>query len=194
MPFGALYPDEGSSYWQISNNVVDLSKQPRWYYGGSSMLSRWTHMHVPTINNIFFSNNYSTTSNNYNRGTNISYQTPKVYANANWPAEALDIIDRAGIQPKYEDNFPERLEELYNAGTVTTFVGREVQLNITPTTSKAKYYNPAKFDSYAMIQNDGILECRNGKIYASAKGITEVNLTAVENNMIKEYTLKVVVN
>ncbi len=193
-PFGALYPDEGSSYWEISNNVVDLSKQPIWYYGGGSARSRWTHIHKPSINHIYYNNNYSTTGNMQNSGTSISYQPPKIYAQANWPDEALQIIDRSGIQPQFEDCFSERLEEFYDSGNISTYVGGEIRLNVTPTTSKAKFYNSAKFDSYAQIKNDGILAFRNGKIYAMEKGETEVTITAVENNLIREHTVKVIVN
>ena len=129
-----------------------------------------------------------------NSGTSISYQPPKIYATANWPDEALQIIDRSGIQPQFEDCFSERLEEFYDSGNISTYVGGEIRLNVTPTTSKAKFYNSAKFDSYAQIKNDGILAFRNGKIYAMEKGETEVTITAVENNLIREHTVKVIVN
>lgn len=194
MPFGALYPDEGSSYWEISNNVVDLSKQPVWYPDGNPIASRWTHIHINTINHIVYGTNYSTTSNHENSGTDISYQAPQVYRDANWPTAALDIIERSGIEPEYEDNFPKRLEEFYDSGEIAVHAGDEVPLYVTPTTSKGKYYNADKFDCYASISDDGVLEVRDGKIYALEKGVTEIKLTAVENNMIKEHTLKIVVN
>ena len=194
-PFGALYPDQGSSYWQISDNVVDLSEQLYWTYGAknqSRMESRWTHIHMNTISHIYFGKNYSTTYNYLNRGTAINYRAPQKCDNTNWPAEAKTIIAKSGIQPAYTDNFIHALEE-FGGNSTTVKRNNKLLLDVVPLTSKAKYYNTDKFICYATIADDGILEIQDGDIYAIREGETTVELTAVENGRLIKHSVLITV-
>ncbi len=194
-PFGALYPDQGSSYWQISDNVVDLADQKTWIYGAqnqSSMESRWTHIHMNTINHIYYGKNYSTTYNYLNRGTAISYKAPQRYEFANWPPEAKEIIAKSGIQPEYADGFIYGLEAFDGTDT-SVKKNSKLVLEVAPLTSKEKYYNPDKFICYASVSDDGILEIREDGIYATQSGKTTVVLTALENGNLIKHSVTVTV-
>jgi hypothetical protein len=82
-----LYPDEGSSYWHIYGNVVNFAA------GGN-----WVGMWTPTINNITIGpDNYSSTTNVNNNGTDISYTAPAIVTNGAWPAAAQTIMNAAGL-------------------------------------------------------------------------------------------------
>jgi hypothetical protein len=82
-----LYQDEGSSYWHTYGNVVNFA-------AGGSWIGMWT----PTINNIAIGpDNYSSTTNVNNNGTEISYTAPTVVTNGAWPAGAQAIMNAAGL-------------------------------------------------------------------------------------------------
>lgn len=82
-----LYQDEGSSYWHTYGNVVNFA-------GGATWIGMWT----PTINNITIGpDNYSTTTNVNNNGTDISYTAPTIISGGAWPAAAQAIMNAAGL-------------------------------------------------------------------------------------------------
>ncbi|MGF1777424.1 right-handed parallel beta-helix repeat-containing protein [Vibrio nomapromontoriensis] len=96
--FGSLYFDEGTQHYSASNNVIENSP-------------RWLHIWTSTISDIDVSNTYTTTSTQTNNGSNISISNTHYHPNANWPEEALAIIENAGLEPEYSDlnNDPDAL-------------------------------------------------------------------------------------
>ncbi|UVI32000.1 discoidin domain-containing protein [Paenibacillus spongiae] len=90
---GALYPDEGSSWYDITDNVVNNS-------------SRYLLIWKNTIHDINVNNTYTTTSNYRNDGTNTKVTNTTVVSNGNWPPAALAIMDGAGIEAGYQDIIP----------------------------------------------------------------------------------------
>jgi len=83
---GGGYPDEGSSWWQIQNNVWNIT----------SGAAAWTYIWTPTVNNITFGTNYSNVSGATNNGTNIHFTQAVIVSNGQWPAAAQSIIANAG--------------------------------------------------------------------------------------------------
>ncbi|MBQ4087462.1 MAG: carbohydrate binding domain-containing protein, partial [Clostridia bacterium] len=104
--YGGIYPDEGSTGWRISDNVVDTHNYPV-YYGteNSTADAIWLHIWTTSIMNIWFGKNYSTTSAYKENGKDIEYVPPEVYSDAQWPDEALKIINDAGIEKEYRNRF-----------------------------------------------------------------------------------------
>ncbi|HEU5427099.1 MAG TPA: RICIN domain-containing protein [Actinocrinis sp.] len=86
---GGVYPDEGSSWWQIQNNVWNLTS------GDTS----WTYIWTPTVNNITYGTNYSDVGGYTNNGTNVHFVQATVVGNGQWPAAAQSIIANAGAAP-----------------------------------------------------------------------------------------------
>jgi hypothetical protein len=86
---GAIYPDEGSTDWDINNNVV--ASVPQWLF-------IWT----PSIQNLTIHDNYSDTSNFTDAGTNITLSNNTVVTDGNWPAVAMYIMKHAGIEAGYQ--------------------------------------------------------------------------------------------
>lgn len=72
---GGVYPDEGSSWWQIQNNVWDITQGP----------ADWTYIWTPTVNNITFGTNYSNVAGYTNNGTNIHFTQATIVSNGQWP-------------------------------------------------------------------------------------------------------------
>ncbi len=83
---GGVYPDEGSSWWQIQNNVWNITSGP----------ASWTYIWTPTVNNITFGTNYSNVGGYTNNGTNVHFTQATVVSNGQWPAAAQSIIANAG--------------------------------------------------------------------------------------------------
>jgi hypothetical protein len=87
---GAIYPDEGSTNWDINNNVMALVPQ-------------WLFIWTPSIQNLTIHDNYSDTSNITDAGTNITLSNNTVVTyGGNWPAAALYIMKHAGIEAMYQ--------------------------------------------------------------------------------------------
>ncbi len=83
---GGVYPDEGSSWWQIQNNVWDITQGP----------ADWTYIWTPTVNNITFGTNYSNVGGYTNNGTNVHFTQATIVSNGQWPPAAQSIIAAAG--------------------------------------------------------------------------------------------------
>lgn len=91
---GAIYPDQGTSFYTISNNIVENITPD----------SRWMYIWNPLAHDLTIDDNYTTNSNVHNNGgANITITNTHYYPNANWPQDALDIIDDAGLEPAYQD-------------------------------------------------------------------------------------------
>jgi hypothetical protein len=87
-----LYLDEGSSYWNVYDNVASL--------GASDFTSPWGTEEYIDVGPI----NYSDTS----KWSNTAYQTnvtaPVVVTDGNWPDAAKTIMGTAGLEPSYSSN------------------------------------------------------------------------------------------
>lgn len=81
---GAIYPDQGSRYWSINNNVVE------------DVNYTWLYIWEASIQNITASGNWSTTGATRNSGTSNSIDLPIVFnPDVTIPEGALNVIDRA---------------------------------------------------------------------------------------------------
>ncbi len=111
--YGAIYPDEGSTGWKISDNVADMHNYPT-HYGteNNTATALWLHIWNPSIHNMWIGKNYSTTSAYREDGTDIEYVAPELYPEAQWPEEALEIIEESGIEKEYQNRFDFKLQTI----------------------------------------------------------------------------------
>lgn len=87
-----VYPDEGSAYMTIRNNVIDMAEISN--YGGAVRdINMWTH----TVKDNFAHSNYVTYTNIRNDGTNCIVDTPVVFENAVKPTAVEKIIAESAI-------------------------------------------------------------------------------------------------
>jgi len=110
-----IYPDEGSTSWYVRDNVIDTSRVK--FLENNLMTkqekSPWAvHMHASTIMWMTFENNYSTADYAYNYGwmnmkeSNIEPMRKLEPCDwENWPEEAKNIMESAGIEEEYKKNF-----------------------------------------------------------------------------------------
>ena len=82
-----IYPDEGSAYITIRNNVIDMA-DIKDYGGAVRDLNLWTS----TVIDNHAHDNYTTYTNVRNDGTNCLVDAPYVYVRGNEPAAAKRVI------------------------------------------------------------------------------------------------------
>ncbi|GMI03016.1 hypothetical protein TrLO_g8877 [Triparma laevis f. longispina] len=89
---GAYYPDQSSAYWTISNNV----------FSNASFCSddcEWLHVWQDSIHDIDIVNSYVDTTTYENNGIDVTMEnTVVVEEGQDWPQEAKDIMDNAGVR------------------------------------------------------------------------------------------------
>jgi hypothetical protein len=93
----SIYPDDGSAYWTISNNVLDprdnrdipVRKQRPWLF-------LWT----PRIHDLKVDNNYTTVTNITANATNTL--VTNTHFEPRLSTAAQDIADTAGLEPAYK--------------------------------------------------------------------------------------------
>lgn len=81
--FGALYPDEGSSYMN-------------WYHNVARDVPAWLHMWTPSIQWDTIENNYHNNTAENLKGSNCTIRNNVLVNSANWPARARAIMKNAG--------------------------------------------------------------------------------------------------
>ena len=86
-----LYADDGSAFWTISRNVLDPQPKGKWLF-------LWT----PRIHDLQIENNFTTTTNSQNNGTNC-VPVNTVVMEKTFTREARKIADAAGLEKNYRD-------------------------------------------------------------------------------------------
>ena len=93
-----IYPDDGSAYWTITQNVLDprdMRDIPTRKDG------QWLFVWTPRIHDLKIEDNYTTVANNRNEGTNC---TPTgTHLEMQFSPAARAIIAAAGLEPAYKD-------------------------------------------------------------------------------------------
>lgn len=111
--YGAAYPDEGSTYWEITGNVIDLKElNGVWPRKNNAMAPRWLHIHINTIKNNYIHDNYATTGEYLLNSPENDFEQAQIYEDAEWPEEAQRIMDEAGLEPEYLDVYPDSIQRL----------------------------------------------------------------------------------
>ncbi|HBL82239.1 MAG TPA: hypothetical protein DD391_06520 [Clostridiales bacterium] len=184
--YGALYTDEGSAFWSLTKNVIDLSPNPVWRGSGSTVLEpRWLHVHTSSIHDNTYSQNYATTTNDLMRGTNCVYEPAILISEGHLPEEALDIINRSGITAGYRQNFKYGLQRVENVESLTLTTGESVLNNPVCFTVKNAFYTVNGLEMYARSSNEQVATVENNVITARALGTAEITYYFIEQGILK---------
>ena len=97
-----IYPDDGSAYWHIHDNVI-LNKEPE----SDDQKGLWLHIWVDRCHDMTIENNFVKSGNIRNEGTDIKLINNVVEPNApKWSKQAQAVIDNSGLEPAYRDIIP----------------------------------------------------------------------------------------
>ncbi len=98
-----IYPDDGSAYWNIHDNVI-LNRQ---HIESRQHKGLWLHIWTERCHDITINHNYVNADNVRNEGTNCPITNTIVEPQAPiWSAKAQAIINTAGLEPAYQDIKP----------------------------------------------------------------------------------------
>ena len=187
--YPSLYPDQGSSGWHFTKNVMDNRdvliqecnwdreehKNKDWY---------WLMIHSPSIYDCVADFNYATTAT-----TRVQESAVKVnrvennyaYPDANWPEEAQDIIKNAGVEKEYQENFNFEGPKYFVARqrTYTIPLNEKVKMDLKVTGRYLKEYDISDFDINYYVSNPNVLKIEpDGTMKAIGSGYSEVMVTA----------------
>jgi hypothetical protein len=95
LSYGALYPDEGSCYYEWSHNVCEDVE--------GTKIGKWLHLWSVLHHNIKVDGNYSNSERFLNKGINCPLTNSTYYQGYKRPDGALKIIDNAGLESGYEN-------------------------------------------------------------------------------------------
>lgn len=195
--YGALYPDEGTQFWKITKNVIDLSDTPYWYGNGNNKgESKWLHCWTATIRNMQYVDNYSTTENRTYNGTESIFEEAHTYPDANWPEEAQQVMDEAGLEEEYLSRYNDDCQEVMlvkdeysvRSGEIFTIElegkGRkkqEAQVDLN------NVYFRSRDESVAVVD-------KNGVVTPIKQGQTQIVVDIIIGDIIKTHEIDVIVD
>ena len=184
--YASVYPDEGSTYWHIYNNVTDMRDVPKWEYNFASETScdefYWFMIHTGSIMYNTLENNYSTHPKiRYNSDNNVIRETYG-YPDAEWPEEAQNIVDQAGIEPEYQKNFDLTGQRSFVARTRGYTVGKNetAKLDVKVLGSHLEEYPISDYDIQYYVSDPSLLTVdQDGTMRATGNGTGIVWVMAV---------------
>ncbi len=195
--YGAIYPDEGTQFWKITRNVIDLTDTPYWYGNGNNKgESKWLHCWAQTIRNMQYIENYSTVSNRTYNGTNSIFEEAEVYPDASWPETAQKIMDEAGLEEQYLNKFENNSIEVSVIKTeFDVKSGESFKIELA---GKDRKKQPAEIDMgkvYFRSHDPRVAQVSpDGTVTALAQGQTTIICDVMLGTIIKTFEIGVTVD
>ncbi len=207
-PGGAtLYNDQGSRFWLVENNVSDISDAWGEYdpttgaYKGSSNCMNINHDSTDATrdNYTIWRNNYTSVNDVYIGGyaeyndTTVSLERPigLDVATGMWSAEARAIIENAGIEEEYRQNFEFGLQALLVPSSVTLSAGEVFDNAPCLITGKDTMYKSNGLVVEAVSSNTSVATVTADKITAVSAGTATITYTVKEGYFFR--TAKIIV-
>jgi len=98
--YGALYNDEGSNNWLMTDNVFDNTEAEE----KTGQTIKWLHWHTSSITECIAKNNYSTTDAIYDNTNGNSIWSDLTLFDQSEPPEAVtEIINNAGVREQSKE-------------------------------------------------------------------------------------------
>lgn len=183
--YGAIYTDNSSSYWSINDNVIDLIETPLWYKDGKTgRPSDWLLGGGGPGNRVY--NNYTTTSNvNIMWDETVNHfdsSSNKVYPTADWPDEAKQIVEEAGLEAQYLALYPEKVQtvELPEKCDIATGESYDLKANITAKARKGAEADLSEIKTYFRSLDPDVAQVSaTGSVTGMTAGVAVIETTVV---------------
>lgn len=204
----AIYNDEGSTGYLVENNVVDLStswgEYDRSVTDSTTGQLRWLEpskvqfIHITSNarnHELIWKNNYANTDTHYvtagaknDSSNHIEYPIANRFTN--WCDEAIEIIDNAGLEEEYKDNFKFGLRKIAVPENMTLDNGTSHPVTYSLRTAKNTLYN-SNLECVVSSDNESVIRITDNKIQAVGVGSAVVTYCVVENGIL--YTARTTV-
>ena len=197
--YGALYPDEGSTYWHLYDNVIDMTDVDSWEFNfventwGPDQYT-WFHIHTGSIQHNTVENNYATTDKYRENGTDNIVRDNITVPDAEWPEEAQEIINNAGIEPEYLSNFDDGAQSFVAKKRAYTLAkGDSEKLDVKVTGRNQKEYPLSDFYTKFYSSDPSVLKVDDdGTMTAIGSGIVWVMAVAEVDGRLQTKQFQVV--
>ncbi len=194
--YGAVYPDEGSTYWLIEDNVIDFNDVDKWTFADRSgtMAPVWLHIHTDSIRYNTARNNYSTTAAQRLNSPYNNIEAPMVYEDGEWPEEAQEIIDKSGLEEKYLAKFPAPAQRFsINQKEFVAKVGATKQIELDVYGRKQAVAPKDSYEVYYVSSDPSVVNVdENGLITAVAEGRAQVYIYVKTGDIIRTKSVDVI--
>ncbi len=192
---GAMYTDEGSAFWKLSKNVIDMSMNLVWpgKLGSHKSTPIWLHIWTSSIHDIILEDNYSTTQAYRNAGTNIDFENAILPEVSGWQPEAKEIIANAGVTAPYKQNFKAGFQRAEVVQKIVLKAGETIMNKPMCLTGKNVPYPTQNIEIYRKSANPAVAEVDGNTISAKAKGETVITYYFIENGVLKTAQTRVIV-
>ncbi|MDF2836159.1 MAG: hypothetical protein K0Q63_1799, partial [Paenibacillus sp.] len=188
--YGALYPDQGSTFWHFDRNVIDLSETTTWQSGPP----RWTLGN--SNRDVIFSDTYTTTERKVsNSPVDVTFAGTRVFPDADWPEEAVDIINRSGLTQEYADVRGSHVERVSIPSQLLLLTGEQQKLDLQAADGKDRPVPATGLRVYTVFDKPGIASINeDGVITALGKGHTRAIVTVLDGTLIRTLTTDIYVD
>ena len=194
-PYGVIYPDEGSTGWEIQNNVVDMREVDQWYKKIDVMENpKWLNFNVKdvSVNKNKVHGNYSTTASyKFENGAVMNaeqFENARVYENAAWPSAAQTIMNEAGLEAEYLAKYPDSIERLRveeHGDILILERGDQKQLSVVGYMRKMKQVSVNNLAFYSS-NKDVATVSESGLITVIGRGSATIYVEYLEGDIIRE--------
>ena len=176
--YGAIYPDEGSTYWMVSDNVINQQRYPMFYFKeGTPSAAVWTHVHTGSIQYIHYSNNFSTTASYKENGMYNQYEKPTLATGDGfWPDEAQKIIDESGIEKKYRNRFEFDIQSVRVPRVIELTAGQNQPYAYDVVTSKGRPWALEDIEISVKNTNSEVVEATPNLLAGKTEGKAWITL------------------
>ncbi len=194
--YGAAYPDEGSTFWEITGNVIDLKEVKEWPRKQKAMETRWLHIHINTIVNNYIHDNYSTTPNHLNNSPENKFENAQVFEDGQWPEEAQKIMDNAGLEPQYLEMYPDSIQRLRILNEDKKYFlksGDTVQMDVVGYKRKLNEVKIpySELDFYSTNNNVAVVD-ENGLVTGVGAGKAAIYVEYLDGDVIRRKYIDIV--
>lgn len=194
---GCIYPDEGSTYWLIENNVVDYNDVDRWPLNGDgeeNVDTKWLHIHTDSIRYNTVRNNYATPSLKKVSSAYNNVDDAIICEGGKWPEEAQNIIDESGLEAEYLAKFPVDVQRFnLKQDSFVAQIGETRQIEIMVYGRKQATAASDKYKAYYVSTNPEIVTVdENGKISVLGEGEAKIYVNVLVDGIIRTKTVNII--
>jgi len=184
-----FYTDEGTTNWDIYENVVDGKGAWTWpgRDGGDARVI-WMKLYRTTIQNNIARNNYTNIPEHSFVEGNEFYGNTVVAEDEPWPEAAQSIIDNAGLEPEYAAKYSDGVRYIRGQREMRIAIGETEKMSFTAYGRKDKTYPAESLKNIYYVSSDSDVATvdEHGNIKALGTGIADVTAYL----LIDDYVVK----
>ena len=194
--YGPIYPDSGSTFWNVTNNVIDYSDVDLFKFEGRTkpIKPRWVHIHTNDTRYITLRDNYSTTDVELFVSKYCNYEAPTVVKDGNWPDEAKKIIDESGLEAEYLKKYPEPVSGFnINTDEIAANTGDTAKIDVKAYGRKDYIPTEDEYYIYYLSGDKNVAEVdKNGVVTLKSPGMTKIFVNMYANGVVKTKEVDVI--